>query len=64
MREELRDRNGRLIGIITETGGYLEARDPGGNLKGRYDRRSRTTRDADGMLVGKGNLLAALLMCG
>jgi hypothetical protein len=64
MKEELRDRNGRLIGTIVEEGSYLEARDAGGNLKGRYDRRTRTTRDAGGTLVGKGNLLSALLMCG
>lgn len=59
--EELRDRQGRLLGRIREVGGKLEIRDAAGRLKGRYDPRTDQTRDASGRLVGRGNLLTRLL---
>jgi hypothetical protein len=64
MSRELRDRNGRLLGKITETGGRLEIRDAAGRLKGKYDPRTDKTYDANGRLAGTGNLLAALVVCG
>lgn len=62
MKQELRDRTGYLVGTITEnTNGRQEARDRTGFLKGTYYRESDLTKDRSGNLVGKGNLLAALL---
>jgi hypothetical protein len=60
--QELRDRNGKLIGRIREiSGGKLEGRDASGRLKGTYDPRTNETRDAAGRLIGKGNQLSILV---
>ena len=59
--QELRDKSGKLLGKIKEVGGKLEIRDSTGRLKGKYDPKTNETRDDAGRLVGKGNLLAALL---
>lgn len=61
MRQELRDSNGRLIGTITATSNKLEGKDSNGRLKGTYDTKANVTRDSNGRVVGKGNLLAALI---
>jgi hypothetical protein len=61
--QELRDSSGRLLGKIREqNNGKYEGRDAAGRLKGTYDPRSNETRDASGRLVGKGNMLAALII--
>ena len=60
-RQELRDFGGRLIGWIERSGGRLEARDYSGRLRGWFEERQNETRDFTGRLVGRGNLLAALI---
>lgn len=59
----IRDRRGVVIGTIErqQLVGRLIARDARGVIVGIYEERSRTTRDAHGRLVGRANLLAALL---
>jgi YD repeat-containing protein len=60
--QELRDRNGHLLGRITETSSTRhEIRDANGHLLGYFNPQSNETRDANGHLVGRGNLLASLL---
>lgn len=62
MAEELRDKSGKLLGKITIlSNGKHELRDASTSLKGTYDPKSNETRAANTSLVGKGNLLAALL---
>ena len=49
MAEDLRDRNGNLLGrIVQRSDGKLEGRDKNGNLKGTYDPRQNETRDKNG----------------
>ena len=60
--EELRDRNGNLLGRIQKTSeSRVEIRDRNGNLKGYYNPKQNETRDQNGNLVGHGNLLTSLL---
>lgn len=62
-RDVIRDRRGAIIGVIERQhlAAKLIARDARGVVVGVYDQRSRTTRDAHGRLVGRANLLPALL---
>jgi len=57
----LKDKNGRLIGKIAMSGSRYQGFDQSGRLKGSYDPKSDSTFDANGRLVGKGNLLSALV---
>jgi hypothetical protein len=60
--QELRDRNGRLLGRIIEMSSTRhEIRNANGNLRGTYNPQYNETRDANGNLVGRGNLLVSLL---
>ena len=62
MEHILRDSNGRPVGKITVTSnGRLEGRDANGRLKGKYNPKDDRTYDSNGRLVGRGNLLAALI---
>jgi hypothetical protein len=62
MKQQFRDSNNRPIGTITTTtNGRLEGRDANGRLKGTYDPRSDQTRDSNGRVVGRGNVLAAVV---
>ena len=62
MNEELRDRNGKLIGKIKDDyAGKSEIRNRNGKLEGTYDSVANTTRDRNGRLIGKGNQLTTLL---
>lgn len=62
MKQELRDSNGRPIGTITiASNGKYEGRDANGRLKGSYDPRTNQTRDSNGRVVGRGNVLAAVV---
>lgn len=62
-REIMRDARGEIIGLIERQRHTqkLIARDASGVLVGIYEERSRLTRDARGHIVGRTNLLAALL---
>ncbi len=59
--ENLRDRNGHLLGRIKEVNGEYELRDASGRLLGRYNPKINVTRHRNGRLVGRGNLLATLI---
>lgn len=61
MRDYLRDNAGRLIGW-RENGpvGRINGRDAAGHFVGWFDPRRNETRDENGQLVGKGDLLAML----
>jgi hypothetical protein len=62
MKQRLQDANGRSIGWISNgTNGKLEGRDANGRLKGTYDPKTDQTRDSNGRVVGRGNVLAALI---
>lgn len=65
-REVIRDRRGIVIGGVERQHlvGRLIARNRRGLVVGLYDERSRTTRDARGRLIGRTNLLPALLFQG
>lgn len=65
-RETVRDARGAIVGTIERQRHTqkLIARDARGVAVGVYDERSRTTRDAHGRLVGRANLLGALLWRG
>lgn len=63
-REIIRDGRGVVGGVIERQRlvGRLIARDARGVVVGAYEERSRTTRDRHGRLVGRTNLLPALLL--
>jgi hypothetical protein len=62
MKYQLRDSNSRPIGTITTTPmGKLEGRDANGRFKGSYDPKTDQTRDSNGRVVGRGNVLAAVI---
>ena len=65
-REVLRDYRGTIIGTVEPQGltGKVVARDARGILVGTYDSRLNETRDARGRVIGRGNLLGALLLRG
>ena len=62
-REEIRDQHGVLIGRY-ETKQHperVELRDRSGRLLGHYNAEKNETRDAHGIVVGRGNIVATLL---
>ncbi len=60
-RDEIRDRQGRLIGtIVHRKDGVREARDRRWRLLGTYNPKSNETRDRLGKLLAKGDSLSAL----
>ena len=63
-REVLRDQRGTIIGAVEpqRLTGKLIARDARGVVLGSYDPRLIETRDAQGRVIGRGDLLGALLM--
>ena len=65
-REVLRDNRGTIIGTLEpqRVTGKVIARDARGVVVGSYDPRLNETRDARGRVVGRGNLLGALLLRG
>ena len=60
----LRDRRGVLLGWIEPRGRLIQAKDKTGSVVGWYDPRQNVTRDRNAALVGTGDLLAALVVCG
>ncbi len=65
-REVLRDHRGTIMGTLEpqRLTGKVIARSPRGIVLGVYDSRSNETRDSHGRVVGRGNLLGALLLRG
>lgn len=59
--QEIRDRNGKLLGTLYIYSDYQEIRDRNGTYKGKYDGKNNETRDRNGTYVGSGNLLMTLL---
>lgn len=59
----LRDRNDVLLGWIEPRGRLIQAKDKNGSVVGWYDPRQNVTRDRNGVLVGTGDLLSALVVC-
>ena len=63
MRQYLRDSNGRLIGWREDgASGRINGRDAAGRLAGWFDPLSNETRDVNGRLVGRGDLLTSLIV--
>lgn len=60
----IRDRRGLILGRIEQqtSNGKLVARDARGLVVGTFDPREGTTRDSRGVIVARGNILAALLL--
>ena len=54
--QELKDKNGRLIGRIVESGGKLVVKDKSGRTKGRYAPKTNTTSNISGRKVGTGKI--------
>lgn len=64
-RDEIRDRQGRLIGtILHRSDGAREVRNRQFRLFGTYNPKRNETRDRLGRLLTKGDSLSALLMIG
>ena len=61
MYKQLRNANGRLIGLIQDRMDVIELRSADGRLLGYYYRKHNLTRDSGGKLIGYGNLLTNLL---
>ena len=63
-REVLCDHRGTIIGTLEtqRLTGKVVARSPRGIVVGVYDPRSNETRDSHSRVVGRGNLLGALLL--
>ncbi len=59
----LRDRSGVLLGWIEPHGRLIQAKDKNGSVVGWYDPRQNVTRDANGVVVGRGDFLSALVVC-
>ena len=57
----LKNKDGKLIGVLWYFANKEEIRDATGKLKGVYFYKSNQTRNRNGELVGIGNLLAALI---
>jgi hypothetical protein len=62
MRQDLRDRAGRLIGWRDHRIDRIEGRDHTGFLVGWYSPAQHETRDRAGRLVGSGDMLSALIV--
>ena len=65
-REVLRDHRGTIIGTVEpqRLTGKVVAKDARGILVGTYDTRLNESHDAHGRVIGRENLLGALLLRG
>lgn len=61
MRQEYRDRTGRLLGCREQRGDRVDCRDRTGSFVGSYYPARDETRDRFGSLIGRGDLLSSLL---
>lgn len=60
MVQDIRDRNGQIIGQIRTRGNIMDIYDMSGSKKGYFNGRS--TYDMSGRKIGDGNLLIMLLL--
>ena len=61
-KQYLRDKRGRILGWLDDgVGSKMCIRDWQGKIWGWYDPKTDFTRDKQGRIVGRGNLLATLL---
>ncbi|NDD06024.1 MAG: hypothetical protein EB097_00275 [Proteobacteria bacterium] len=61
MDKQLRDNNGKLLGLLRDKIDVIELRSVNGRLLGFYYRKFNLTKDSNGKLIGYGNLLTNLL---
>lgn len=60
--QALKDRNGNRIGAIEiRSDGTQIGKDKNGNRRGEYNPKTNTTKDKNGNVYGKGNLLSVLI---
>jgi phage/plasmid primase-like uncharacterized protein len=60
--QPVRDRKGKLIGMLfVMQDGRIIFRSSGGKMLGTYYPKTNETRDHNGTLVGRGNLLTSLI---
>jgi tRNA A37 methylthiotransferase MiaB len=59
---QLKDRNGKLLGILRRFDNKEEIRDMSGKLRGVYFYKNNQTYSSNGSLFGIGNLLSSLLL--
>ena len=60
-KQYLRDQRGRILGWLDQVNDKLYIRDWMGRICGWYDTKTNYTRDKQGRIVGRGNLLTTLL---
>lgn len=56
----LRDKSGKEIGRLVKSGIETVLKDRTGRELGRYNEKADVTRDRDGTIIGRGNLLTFL----
>ena len=61
MDKQIRDKNGRLIGLVKNINNRIEIRNEKGQLKGFYLKDLNQTRNKEGKLIAIGNVLTTLL---
>jgi len=57
----LKNSRGTIVGRIQSQGGKLVLKDARGSIKGFYEPNSNKTKNAQGSIVGTGNMLSTLL---
>lgn len=57
----LRDASGKEVARIVKVKNNFILKDPTGRELGRYDENSSITKDRNGRVVGRGNLLSHLI---
>ena len=60
-KQYLRDKRGRILGWLDHVNDKIYIRDWMGRICGWYEPKTNYTRDRQGRIVGRGNLLTTLL---
>jgi len=60
-KQEIRKKNGQIVGTIEEKNGKLEVRKFGGPVLATFDPKQNVTRDHTGKVVAKYNSLVTFL---
>ena len=61
MHKYLRDSEGKVLGIITDSQDNRSIRDSSGRHRAAYDLKTNITRDAKGRVIGTGDLLSTVI---